>query len=62
MTLRVRDLHAGEAEELVKTFSVPRPGSDKPDDVQGIPLRIGAGFWLGGNTQPENLVVHPLNQ
>jgi CubicO group peptidase (beta-lactamase class C family) len=42
-------------EELVKTFSVPRPGSDKPDDVQGIPLRIGAGFWLGGNTQPENL-------
>jgi len=42
-------------EELVTTFNVPRPDSDKPDDVQGIPLRIGTGFWLGGNTQPENL-------
>lgn len=42
-------------EDLVRSFSVPRPGSDLPDDVQGIPLRIGAGFWLGGNSQPENL-------
>ena len=42
-------------EALVQTFSQPRPDSDKPDDVQGIPLRIGAGFWLGGNSQPENL-------
>jgi CubicO group peptidase (beta-lactamase class C family) len=40
---------------LVRTFSRPKPGSDEPDDVQGIPLRIGAGFWLGGNSQPENL-------
>lgn len=42
-------------EALVKTFSEPRPDADKPDDVHGIPLRIGMGFWLGGNTQPENL-------
>jgi CubicO group peptidase (beta-lactamase class C family) len=42
-------------EPLVQTFSQLRPDSDKPDDVQGIPLRIGAGFWLGGNSQPENL-------
>jgi CubicO group peptidase (beta-lactamase class C family) len=42
-------------EPLVQTFSQVRPDSDKPDDVQGIPLRIGAGFWLGGNSQPENL-------
>ena len=41
--------------DLVKTFSEPRPGSDQIDDVQGITLRIGAGFWLGGNTQPANL-------
>jgi CubicO group peptidase (beta-lactamase class C family) len=42
-------------EPLVQTFSQVRPDSDKPDDVQGIPLRNGAGFWLGGNSQPENL-------
>jgi CubicO group peptidase (beta-lactamase class C family) len=42
-------------ERLVKTFSDLRPGSDQADDVQGILLRIGAGFWLGGNTQPANL-------
>jgi CubicO group peptidase (beta-lactamase class C family) len=42
-------------ENLVKTFSDPRPDADKPDDVHGIPLRIGLGFWTGGNTQPENL-------
>jgi CubicO group peptidase (beta-lactamase class C family) len=42
-------------EDMVKTLSIPRPGSELPDDVQGIALRIGAGFWLGGNSQPENL-------
>ena len=42
-------------EDLVKTFSTLRPGSDDLDDVQGIALRIGAGFWLGGNLQPTNL-------
>ncbi|MGE0417770.1 MAG: serine hydrolase domain-containing protein [Acetobacteraceae bacterium] len=42
-------------EAVVCDLSVPRPGSEDPDDVQGIPLRIGAGFWLGGNTQPANL-------
>ena len=36
-------------EALVKTFSVPRPDAERPDDVHGVPLRIGAGFWLGGN-------------
>jgi CubicO group peptidase (beta-lactamase class C family) len=40
---------------LVSSFSTPFPGSDDRDDVQGITLRIGAGFWLGGNLQPENL-------
>ncbi len=42
-------------EALVRTFSEVRPDADQPDDVHGIPLRIGAGFWLGGNTQPANL-------
>ena len=42
-------------EDLVRTFTVPRPGSDQIDDVQGIVVRIGAGFWLAGNMQPENL-------
>jgi len=42
-------------EDLVKTFSVPRQDWESPDDVHGIALRIGAGFWLGGNTQPANL-------
>jgi len=42
-------------EALVRTFTVPRPDTEQPDDVQGIPVRIGAGFWLSGNTQPENL-------
>lgn len=41
--------------ELVGSFAVPRPGSDEMDDVQGIAVRIGAGFWLSGNSQPENL-------
>lgn len=41
--------------DLVRTFTVPRPGSDQIDDVQGIVVRIGAGFWLAGNSQPENL-------
>jgi len=41
--------------ELVATFSVPRPDAELPDDVHGIPLRIGAGFWLGGNLEPGNL-------
>ena len=41
--------------ERVQSFCIPRPDADKPDDVHGIPLRIGAGFWTGGNTQPENL-------
>jgi len=42
-------------EETVKNFSVSRPATDEIDDVQGIVVRIGAGFWLSGNTQPENL-------
>jgi CubicO group peptidase (beta-lactamase class C family) len=42
-------------EALVRTFSEPRADWDKPDDVHGIPLRIGLGFWTGGNTQPANL-------
>ena len=41
--------------DLVSSFTVPRPGSDEVDDVQGIVVRIGAGFWLSGNSQPENL-------
>ncbi|MFO1028252.1 MAG: serine hydrolase domain-containing protein [Acetobacteraceae bacterium] len=41
--------------DLVRSFTTPRPGSDAIDDVQGIVVRIGAGFWLAGNTQPENL-------
>ncbi len=41
--------------DLVRSFIVPRPGSDEIDDVQGIAVRIGAGFWLAGNSQPENL-------
>ena len=42
-------------QDMVRTFTVPRPGSDEIDDVQGIVVRIGAGFWLAGNSQPENL-------
>jgi CubicO group peptidase (beta-lactamase class C family) len=42
------------SEDRVRTFSEPRPDADKPDDVMGYPIRIGAGFWTGGNTQPEN--------
>ena len=41
--------------DQVRTFTDPRPGSDDIDDVQGIVVKIGAGFWLAGNTQPENL-------
>ena len=41
--------------DLVRALTVPRPGSDDVDDVQGIVVRIGAGFWLSGNSQPENL-------
>ena len=39
----------------MQTFSQVRPNSDRPDNVQGISLRIGAGFWLGGNSQSQNL-------
>jgi CubicO group peptidase (beta-lactamase class C family) len=42
-------------EALVKTFSIPRPDAEQPDDVHGVPLRIGAGFWLGGNLESANL-------
>lgn len=42
-------------DDLVRTFTVPRPASEQIDDVQGIAVRIGAGFWLAGNSQPENL-------
>ncbi len=42
-------------QDLVRSLTVPRPGSDVIDDVQGIVVRIGAGFWLSGNSQPENL-------
>ncbi|MGE4047347.1 MAG: serine hydrolase domain-containing protein, partial [Acetobacteraceae bacterium] len=42
-------------QDLVSTFTRRRPDSDQVDDVQGIPVQIGAGFWLSGNTQPENL-------
>lgn len=42
-------------QSLVETFSVPRADAEQPDDVHGIPLRIGAGFWLGGNLEPGNL-------
>ena len=42
-------------ESLVRTFSIPRPDADQPDDVHGVPLRIGAGFWVGGNLEPANL-------
>ena len=43
------------SEARVQDFSIARPDADQPDDVHGIPLRIGAGFWTGGNTQPTNL-------
>jgi len=33
----------------------PRPGSTEIDDVQGSVVRIGVGFWLSGNSEPENL-------
>jgi CubicO group peptidase (beta-lactamase class C family) len=42
-------------EDLVRTFSIPRRDAEQPDDVHGVPLRIGAGFWLGGNLEPANL-------
>ncbi len=42
-------------EALVRSFIEPRPETEVADDVQGIPVRIGAGFWLSGNAQPENL-------
>lgn len=42
-------------QDLVRSLTVPRPGSDEIDDVQGIVVRIGAGFWLSRNSQPENL-------
>jgi len=41
--------------ERVRHFSDPRPDWEQPDDVHGIPLRIGAGFWTGGNLHPANL-------
>jgi len=41
--------------ERVARFSDPRPDWETPDDVQGIPVRLGAGFWTGGNTHPANL-------
>lgn len=43
------------SEDRVRHFSDPRPQYEVPDDVQGIPVRLGAGFWTGGNTQPQNL-------
>ncbi len=42
-------------EALVKTFAEPRADWETPDDVHGIKLRIGLGFWTGGNSQPGNL-------
>ena len=41
------------SEERVNTFSTPRPDTDKPDTVLGLPIRMGtAGLWLGGVKDP----------
>jgi CubicO group peptidase (beta-lactamase class C family) len=38
------------SEERVRTFSVPRLDTDRPDTILGFPIRVGtAGFWLGGD-------------
>lgn len=42
------------SKERVATFSKPRADADLPDTVLGYPARVGAGFWTGGNTHPEN--------
>ena len=39
--------------ERVRSFCVPRPETDRPDSILGIPVRVGtAGFWLGGDVSP----------
>jgi len=41
------------SEERVRSFCVPRPETDRPDSILGIPVRVGtAGFWLGGDVSP----------
>ncbi len=42
------------SEERMRTFSVPRPDTDRPDTILGFPVRVGtAGFWLGGDVSAE---------
>ncbi len=38
------------SEERVRSFCVPRAGTDRPDSILGIPVRVStAGFWIGGD-------------
>ena len=42
------------SEERVRSFSVPRQDTDRPDSILGIPIHVGtAGFWLGGDVSAE---------
>lgn len=51
------------SEDLVRTFSTPRPNSDEPDPVMfGWPIPLGiAGFWLGGENPPVAAAKHYRN-
>lgn len=42
------------SQERVRTFSVPRPNTERSDTILGFPVRIGtAGYWLGGEVSAE---------
>jgi CubicO group peptidase (beta-lactamase class C family) len=42
------------SEERVASFRIPRPDADKPDAIYGYPVRVGSGFWTGGNDETIN--------
>ena len=55
LSLRVKSGHPNDAQRPAIRVSLTGHTSCRATHVQGIPLRIGAGFWMGGNSQPENL-------
>jgi CubicO group peptidase (beta-lactamase class C family) len=40
--------------ERVASFRIPRPEADKVDAIYGYPVRVGSGFWTGGNNESIN--------
>jgi CubicO group peptidase (beta-lactamase class C family) len=38
----------------VARFHTPRPDAEKSDAIYGYPVRVGSGFWTGGNNEAIN--------